>query len=387
MCYLIACKIAELEDIPIACRYLECSRYAWRMAEFALPDADPIEKICIGGVHVTLRKILMRGGLTDSEACDVAKVLKKEKELDKQLSYEEIQKLKPFLTSCSLLKMMIKNHAGAAYDITMRYFVQEGLYAAEPFAIVDSGWTGSLQLTLKRLLQSGRCKYSSRQKEEKPIKVQGFYFGLYELPEGVNPKDYHTYYFQPYQDTEKKTRFSNCLFEAVCSAREGMTLGYREESGRIAAVYETMQNPNAERIIENEALLERMLASEDLLKKITLPVQEVQNRLENLMSSPTVQEVLDYGGYLFSDDVFCSSLQRVAARLSQKEIRNLHYIRRVLIMMGLKKAELKNSAWPEGSVVLSGDRVAYHLFQVRMYKRMVYYRKKLQGRKERYCKE
>lgn len=380
MCYLIACKMAEKEQLPIVCRYLEGSRYAWRMAEFALPETDPIEKICIGGIHVTLRKILMRGGLTEQEAENIAKALKKERELDKRLSYEETQKLKPLLASCTELRQRIRKHAEAAYDATVRYFAQEGLYVPEPFGIVDSGWTGSLQQTLSGLLKSGRKCFLKD--SATAVEVQGFYFGLYELPAGVNPKNYHTYYFSPYQDIAKKVRFSNCLFEAICSAQEGMTLGYKEENGSITAVYETARNPNAKCIAKNEMLLEKILNLPDVIERFSLSKQEVRKRLERLMSSPTRQEAMYFGGYLFSDDVFSSSLQTVAARLSQSEIRNLHYIQRFLIMKGFIKTDFKDSAWPEGSVALAGDKTAWHLFQIRMYKRLVYIRKKLRSKKK-----
>lgn len=380
--YKIACRMTEQENLPLECRYLEGSRYAWRMAEFYLPDADPVEKICVGGVHVTLRKILRRGGLDQAEAEEVARQLGKQGELDRvlgygtrqwemdrALSYPDIQRLKPVLSECGLFMQLLHRHAEAAYQSAIHYLKQEGVLEQDAFAIVDSGWIGSLQQTLEHLRQSATGNVGSP--------IHGFYFGLYELPENVDPAMYHTYYFRPYKDIEKKVRFNNCLFEAVCSAKEGMTVGYREEDSRMLPVCETAQNPNRERMIRNELCLERLLAQPDKLKSLIQPRKEVQRRLEGLMSRPMESDVAEYGDYLFSDDVSESSLQPVAAILDNREIYNLHAVRRLLIMKGIKKETLKDSAWPEGSVARAGRAVGYYLFQIRMYKRLVYIRKKL----------
>ncbi len=367
--YKIARRMIEQEKLPLTCRYLEGSRYAWRMAEFYLPDADPVEKICVGGVHVTLRKILRRGGLDQAESEEVARQLGKQEELDRVLSYADTQRLKPILSECGIFMKLLHQHAEDAYHSTIRYLKQEGVLEQDAFAIVDSGWTGSLQQTLEHLRQSAMESAGSL--------IQGFYFGLYELPKNVAPAMYHTYYFRPYKDIEKKVRFNNCLFEAVCSAKEGMTVGYREEDGRMFPVYETTQNPNRERMIRNELCLERLLLQPDKLKSLIQPRKEAQRRLEGLMSRPMESDVAEYGEYLFSDDVSESSLQPVAAVLDNRELRNFHAIRRLLIMKGIKKETLKDSAWPEGSAARAGRAVGYHLFQIRMYKRLVYIRKKL----------
>lgn len=98
------------------------------------------------------------------------------------------------------------------------------------------------------------------------------------------------------------------------------------------------------------------------------------------MSSPTEDDVREYGDYLFSDDVSDNSLQPVAAVLEDREIKHLHALNRLLIMKGIKKEGLRDSAWPEGSVVRAGNQIGYHLFQIRMYKRLVYIKKKLKNR-------
>ena len=198
MSYVIAAKLVEQEKLPITCKYLEGSRFAWRMADFYLPDSDPIGKICVGGVRVTLRRILKRGGLTDAEAGQIAALLQLETSLDEPLSYADTVAMKPKLAACGQLLSMIRQHAGESYEATLDYFRQEGLLEKQPFGIVDSGWVGSLQQTLGRLLTAASG-------EEPGDRLHGFYFGLYELPHGVNKSLYHTFYFRPYRDIEKRS--------------------------------------------------------------------------------------------------------------------------------------------------------------------------------------
>lgn len=363
--YLIANHIQRKEKLDVEIRYLEGSRYAFRMAEFGMPDSDPIEKICIGGVHVTLRSILRRGGLTDAEISEVARVLQKESELDKTLCYEETVQYKTVLKNCDTLLRYIRKHGEEALLVTKEYLRQEGFMDDVPIAICDSGWVGSLQETLSHL--SGR-------------RMDGYYFGLYELPKGVDANRYHTFYFRPYLDIKRKAGFSNCLFECVCSSEKGMTIGYQQsgETGQIYPVYETKWNQNAEALKEQEALLRRELKHLGFLPE--LDAKEVEKILYRFMSFPTKEESKIYGKRLFSDDVLNHQFQTLSEELTAEEQKNLHPFRRLLIMKGLQKGKIKDSAWPEGSVSISTSNPRQGLRDIRNYKKWIYLRKRMKRR-------
>lgn len=96
-----------------------------------------------------------------------------------------------------------------------------------PMALVDSGWTGSMQKEICQAL--GILGKKGR--------VTGYYWGLYELPEGVRREDYHCYYFSPEAGLKKKVYFSNSLFESIFSAPHGMTTGYEKVHGQWRPVY------------------------------------------------------------------------------------------------------------------------------------------------------
>ncbi len=375
MPYVIAQRMVKEEGIPVECRYLEGSRYAWRLAEFHLEDTDIIGKIGIGGIYVTLRTICRRGGLSDNEAEQIGRLLGKEQELDLPLSYTDTVALCRQLRGCSELTERVRIHAEDAYALTIAYFKQEGLLSGERFALVDSGWTGTLQKTLGHLLCSRNPALAGT--------VRGFYFGLYELPEGVNPQKYDTFFFRPYRDIRRKVHFSNCLFESVCSSPKGMTLGYQPAGGKIIPVYETQENPNAERIRKNLDTLEVVLnqcfgdRKQDDISRYTRTDSGIERLLNRHMSFPSEREAEVMGSYLFSDDVLSGTLQPAAAVLSLKEARDLHVIRRLLIMKGIIKGSNKGSAWPEGSIARVKGHTAFDFLNCRIYKRLIYLRKRI----------
>lgn len=368
MSYLTAKKLVAEQKLPIECRYLEGSRIAWRLAEYhLLSDEEILDKICIGGVHVTLRKLMLRGGLTEKEIEECVIDLGISEKLDIQMNYSETRNYREVLKTSSFFLKYVREHSVKAYDVTYEYLKQEGLLDDTSFAIVDSGWVGSMQQTLGHLIDKN---------------VEGYYFGLYELPAGVDGALYHSFYFEPYKNIERKSRFNNCVFEAVFSSPEGMTCGYRKDGGRFYAVKESEKNENAESIEQNVKLLKVLLKDKVYRKEnVKKGEKEVLKQLSDFMSLPSREEAEYIGSYRFSDDVNQESTQELAIEMDRSEINNTHILRRAMLMTGMLSGTLKDSAWLEGSIVRNGNHVNYHLWHCRWYKRLIYLRKRMKRRK------
>ena len=150
--------------------------------------------------------------------------------------------MKDRLKKIPLLFHYIDSHSKEAYGTAIGYLTQEGLLEPVPYALVDSGWIGTIQQSIEHLL---RQKQPDR-------KLEGYYFGLYEIPEGEERENYHSFYFTPWGEIKRKVHFSNSLFEAVFSAPEGMTLSYRTEGEKDKIIYvpvtDSRENLNRERI-------------------------------------------------------------------------------------------------------------------------------------------
>ncbi len=78
---------------------------------------------------------------------------------------------------------MIYTHSRDAYANALGYLKQEGLLDSVRYAVVDSGWVGTIQKSIRTLLAQERPE----------IHIQGYYFGLYELPEERNGCTYKAF--------------------------------------------------------------------------------------------------------------------------------------------------------------------------------------------------
>lgn len=371
--YLAAKALKIQDESGIECRYLYGSRQAWRVPLFFLEREQCLEKICLGGIDVTFEKVMKRGKLTEEEALAVAEELGFTGRYRNPLSYREIRQLIHPLKESRLFLNYVYIHSKEAYAATIGYLKQEGLLDETNYAIVDSGWTGSMQHTLLQLLrQEGFEK-----------QLEGFYFGLYELPAKVPSGCYHSYFFGPQGGISRKVYFSNCLYEAVYSAPHGMTVGYEEKNGSFVPVFCKEENLNQRQMEQISEWLMRFLEQyHQVLKKSVQGFLEkrktrdmVFRLLRTLMGTPVSEEVEAYGTLLFSDDVTEDYVQEVAAQLTTEELRNQRFLNKACIMLGLKKGELHDSAWPEGSVVRNGDAVKSGLRHAAIYKYVLYTRK------------
>lgn len=403
--YLIACRLAAYGNIPIECKYLHVSRYSMRIPGYHLNLERCIDSICVGGIDVTLLKILRRGALTEDECRNVIRELNLEEIQDRVLNYHQVLLLKERLAASSRLIQYIRQHSVEAYDNAIGYLKQEGLCQDGHFAIVDSGWIGTLQCSIETLIQSVNPN----------IKVEGYYFGMYEYPGKAGREQFHTYYFSPERGLSRKVCFSNSLFETIVSADEGMTVAYGVEDGQYFPIQKERGNLNARQIRRNIAALELYLkyleienkscdkevgqgaercdfvsrnsGSKEGVRKLVAGKsvrQENAGRelteklLKKFMSGPTALEYGCYGKDLFSDDVFDESQKEVAAGLTRQQIRDQRLLSKLLIMSGFKKAVICESAWPEGSAFRAlgeGRRLSSELRHIRLYKGFVYVRK------------
>ena len=369
--YQLAKRMAEERKLDIEIRYLEVSRYAIRSAEYYFLGPKALETICVGGIDITFEKIMKRALLTDEEALEIARLAGYEDRYKEGLNYRQIQELKEILRKIPELFQYMGPHSKECYQNVCGYLKQEGLFENIPYALVDSGWIGTLQMSIQNVVTHAT---------KRDRKICGYYFGLYEIPKEAEKGQYQSYYFDP-KDVKRKIFFSNCLFETVFSALQGMTLGYEWNEQAYLPVYSVKKNPNGKEIQRFKRLLldfgDSYLSyehvSDTLWEQEGKPV--VPKLLKLFMGTPTYEEAKSYGTLQFCDDVLELQMQNVAAEWNKEELRNQRFLRKTLIRLNKIKEQLHDSAWPEGSIVLLGEKVRKSLRQERMYKRFMYMRK------------
>jgi len=408
MMYLLAKEFVKAKDLDLDIRYLKVSRFAIRRAEYYFSGREALDTLCAGGINVSFETIMKRAGLTKEEAFSIARLAGYGGNYKTGLNHRQLCRLKQELSRIDQLFVYIKKHSGECYDTTVSYLRQEGLLQKIPYALVDSGWIGTLQYSLQRVLAHGSAT---------SVKLQGYYFGIYERPKETAPDQYRAFYFDE-KEICRKVRFSNCLFETVFSAPEGMTYGYG--ASKDGAVYEALEcdsrNPNAEvmerfaelllqyvscyeaakdsrKFLHYAAITDRNLIDyvvekdsnhfRDCVTEGDLSHHEnhkkracfVESLLNSMMGSPTRLEAEAFGELLFCDDVLELQLQPAAPKWEEGELLKRRFLSRILIKMNLKSGSLRECAWAEGSITRFGKMGKKNMRQERLYKRFMYLRK------------
>lgn len=384
--------------IDLDCRYLCCSRYSVRIPMYHLNIPEALDYICLGGIDVTAQKILLRSGISQRQQDEVFVLLKKEGlkyERDEVIPYSALSEVKKLLGNCPVFLEYLSQNSQNSFPAFESYLEQEGLFDGVSAALVDSGWVGSMQ---KNLNSACRYIYNTRKEGRGEFQdLEGYYWGLYELVQGVDPEKYHCYYFSPAYNMRRKVYFSNCLFEAVFSAPHGMTAGYRKEEEKTEPVFAQISSAQKEymygcrsiyrsfaaglagEIKKNDAdagSLQRLCAINGTSDKKT-----AASLLGCFMGEPSRPEAKAFGSLHFSDDVTDHVRQILAAPLSEKDLRANHALPKVLSMAKVKKTPAAESAWYEASAVRKGINVKRHLSGYRAYKRLLYIRKRCLWRK------
>ena len=398
--YRTAIRLVKSCEFDIECRYLYCSRYSLRVPMYSENVDEALSHVTRGGIDVTFRKILMRSGF---RAEDIPKMQAAfpDLALDEVIPYSGLKKVRARLAGSGAYKDLLKQRSEEAWEPLCAYFRQEGLLEgigacdrskeksdrvsarygslgkseragtcdenAEKIGIVDSGWTGTTQKSIAEIRR--RCGINDP--------VEGFYFGLFEIPKGSDPERYHSFYFGPKTKLFNKVFFSNSLFEALVRADHGTVSGYRKvkTSGKDGEVRYSMEpilepcrmNGIAEKLDQYISqylvrISEKSKAGQDRevgkmpeeLDSILTP--ELAGRLKKFMWNPDPDEAEYFGSLPFSDDLLDETEREVAPVFPVRYLKENHFVNRLLISLGLRKGTVHESAWFEATCVRSAER-------------------------------
>lgn len=254
-----------------------------------------------------------------------------------------------------------------AFDIYMK---NEGISDEVSKAIVDTGWVGTMQKELNKYAASI---------DDKAVSIEGFYWGLYEIPDGSEEKMYHTYYFAPYKNIRRKAYFNNNLMEGILTAPHGMTIGYELKADRVYPVYEDVTSHRCE-LVKDTLLTVKKYCNElfkepdvDKIKKIG--IKTVQQLIKMFMVTPTKEEAMFFGQLYFGDDVREYGNEYMAARLTENEFRKSHCINKIIDVLRGRNTQSCLSAWYQGSAVLYSDTPYRHIRSYTRYQYLLNYQK------------
>lgn len=306
-------EICRKADISLEMSYFYCSRYSFRMAAYRFKDASAYDKLFGESYRMTAKTVLMRAGFEPDERMTVYE------ELGMELSDEEkLMNRNEFRDFCSRLKAspgfqrMLSEKSDKAYCLTADYIRQCGMDKYSSIGVVDLGWTGSMQLTLKRLLDSLDIK----------CRIMGFYLGMLEEPEESRDNLYEPWLFEGSKDCFTKAWFSQNILECICTAPHGMTVGYaKNESGIFPVFSENENDPElVGKISDIISDYARQAAGFEYVEK--KDKKNSLNKLKKLMFTPDEKTAESFGVFCFCDDVSESYHGKLCEKVSPKTILN-----------------------------------------------------------------
>lgn len=313
-------------QLDIDCRYLYCSRAAIRTPTYFFIGDEAFDLLLLWGYYVSLNVVLSRAGLTADERREVyIDCCLEQVDEDAQLSKRKFAGYVALIRESKVFRRCVFEKSKAAYDDAIGYLKQEQLFDQDTVAIVDSGWTGSIQRSLRQLLEF----------EGYTGEIIGFYFGMYGRPKAFADGEYLTWFFDAGAGAYRKAVFSNNLFECLLSAPHGMTKGYsRDGSGFRPVLSAPGSNAELERIEGQSSAICRYcecqvqrIAFSDF--NSSLARRDSLSRITRYMLKPTEEEAAYYSGFFFCDDVTEAYRSPLAGKEQVKKLRDYSAPRRV----------------------------------------------------------
>lgn len=359
-----ALRICEAYQIPIECRYLYSSRISWRIPSFHLIGEEAFQMIFTGGYYITPEVILKRICLSKKEREWVYGLIGLAPERwNQRLPKKEYLEFARMIWENFDFRTLLEQKSKNAYQNTIGYLEQEGLLDGDPVVIADTGWTGSMQRTLRQLLESANVTSP----------IVGFYFGMFESPKDPRDGTYFTWYFSKQSSISDRIKFNNNLLECICIAPHPMTIAYQRQHDHYLPVW---KEDNATNLTQSDftlqyqihiSFLKKLLQESSLQDFQQQPLHDMSKRLlQKMMYHPSQEEALAYESCYFCDDVAESYRNPVVQRVTQQQIKQYQFFRRLLQKFILKTSEdTPDLFWSYGTIALSDIRwKSWYRFQL-----------------------
>jgi len=279
---------------------------------------------------------------------------------DTPLSPADLSTLKKTIYNdefCSIVKNAVKEKTVS----TTEYLNHIGMVDGIPFAVVDSGWSGSSQYALKKLLENVGCS----------TPIIGFYVGvnmdIYSYPED----ELHGFLFD-WRKSPKNELLANFLcYEVLFSGTHGRTVGYEDSNGCISPLLlDKCNGKQAELVAVQHECAKRY--AHDLCKNISYETFSQRESIalctelvDSFISKPSVIVATTYGEFEIGGEIGERDYQLLAPPVSVKLF--LDYV------FGKKKVK---GLWFQASFVRSGNKMMLSIYNIVLRSKLIcFYRK------------
>ena len=224
--YHMAQRLCRAWGLPVECRYLYGSRYAWRLPLYHTDHRRALSQLESGRTPPTAEGVLRQAGLSPEERAGVLGELAVSGK--RPLSPGERRALFQKLKACPRFLFLMDRNSRQALPGLAGYLRQEGLLEGIPWALVDSGWMGSIQETLAQALALLGAAQGPR----------GYYWGLYRAPQLGR---WACYSFSPGRELKRQAGFCPGFFEAALAAPRAWPWAMRSAGAALSPGWEILR--------------------------------------------------------------------------------------------------------------------------------------------------
>jgi|GEM_PF-3107898 len=371
--YKIACQFCARFDTGIELRYLCGSRLAWRNAVYDFIGDEKYKYIFSGGYSLT-PKVILKRVQADSETRrriydDINRDIHIHSDRyylsneNQTLNSKSMKIFAERLKKSRIFGEYLSYTSKKRFEEASGYLKQEGLFDGNDIILVDSGWTGSVQRTLRQIVERN---------VKTPVSMTGYYFGLYAKSNDACDGRYEAWYFNPKSPIRTMTDFNNNVFECMCASPFNMTVGYEfsENVGKYVPAFKSVA-AGGENDADKLGLIEYI---EDFttgfLKDSGIEFGDYNDArreksaemLRRFMLNPTKSEAEAFGKLKFCDDASESYENNLARVTDEEYLKSYAVINRLWRKVSGKKNKKNNKNkdaipdlfWFHGSLVLSG---------------------------------
>ncbi|RUT27348.1 hypothetical protein C0V97_01595 [Asaia sp. W19] len=337
---------AKLDEATgITSTYLYISRRSLNFAAASIgctPDyltESTLDTLCAVFRKERLRDVLSRADLLNVGPL-VEDILRHFGSLDRVISFDD---------GAAELKDCMRRHPGAIYPVlhakvttVVSYLTQEGVHEGR-VAIVDVGWHGNMQVSIKGILEEAGYSPS----------IYGLYAGLWPAAQRNRGRSgwMESAFRNDYQSIEGGYGLHNsvAIIENTFAAAHGTTLGYRQDGSGIVPVLAEAgavcaQNRSLLEPFQNEtvAVIAQLFGQESHagVTVDALTEKAATAAIDRLGLSPTMNEIAAIGSIQHSGDPSHARLtplvQELVADLSKQE-----------------RVDIDHSDWVIGSALVS----------------------------------
>lgn len=330
----------------LECRYLYGSRRAWHLPALGLEKGEAfaaaLRRMFAQSGKDTLGQLLDQLNLSDEESAAVRAEVLPDLLPDAALKGRRPRVIDALVAS-PLLLSLASRHAASAFQETVGYLRQEGMFSRGRIGLVDIGWLGKAAASIVAVAR------------DQGTEVR-FYFagGLCGRDSKDAPSNSRAYLVD---SRGKEVRLRSALvhlMETFCAGRGGSTIGYAKIDGLHTPIFDASTNEAAEQwgFVEYQALVRDFLdAAVETIKRTDLGISLAElealrpvlvRNLQALWRYPSYDEAEIWGDFPF--DVPSGPPVSLGRALTTRDLRS------ALLKPKTARRRLATGPWPEATL-------------------------------------